>query len=134
VKLEDVESLEQRYGHGLVDAAVKMTARTVDFNLGPQDTAARWDRTELRIEVHSCWGVGLSDLTAKLRALTLASELQWWGDRVRVNVSIVGVIAEPGDSTTSLEARISDTWPNARTSGEDLEQDLLTLGAETCLE
>ena len=134
VKLDDVENLEHRYGHGLVDAAVKMTARMVDFNLGPQDTAARWDRTELRIEVHSCWGVGLGDLTAKLRALTLASDVDWWGDRVRVPVSIAGVMAEPGDSTKSLEARISQMWPRATASGGDSEQDFLKLGDESCLE
>ena len=134
VKLGDVEKLEHRYGHGLVDAAVKMTARTVDFNLGPQDAAVRWDRTEFRIEVHSCWGVGLADLTAKLRALTRASDLEWWGDRVRVPVSIVGVMAEPGDSTESIEARISEIWPQANTSGGDSEQDFLRLGDEPCLE
>jgi len=134
VKLGDVEKLEHRYGHGLVDAAVKMTARTVDFNLGPQDAVARWDRTEFRIEVHSCWGVGLGDLTAKLRALTRASDVEWWGDRVRVAVSIGGVMAEPGDSTESLEARIPELAPQANTSGDDSEMDFLKLGDETCLE
>jgi diguanylate cyclase (GGDEF)-like protein/PAS domain S-box-containing protein len=133
VKLDEVETLEHRYGHGLVDAAVKMTARTLSCNLGTQDSAIRWDRAEFRIEVHSCWGVGMGELTGKLLALMRASKLEWWGDRVRVTVSIGGVMAEPGDSPESLETRISEIWPNARTSGGDPEKDFLKLGDERCL-
>ncbi|HLK21824.1 MAG TPA: PAS domain S-box protein, partial [Bryobacteraceae bacterium] len=84
VKLDDAEKLEHRYGHGLVDAAVKMTARTLDCNLGIQDSVTRWDRAEFRIEVHSCWGLELADFAKKLLVLARASKLDWWGDPVRV--------------------------------------------------
>ena len=132
VKLDDVEKLEHRYGHGLLDAAVKMTARTLDCNLGPQDSAARWGRAEFRIEVHSCWGVELGDLIKKLLALTRASKLDWWGDPVRVTVLMGGVTAEPGDSVESIEARLAEVLP-IRASGVDSENDFLKLGEERCL-
>ena len=134
VKLDGIEKLESRYGQRLVDAAVKMLARTLDWNLGPQDSATRWDRTEFRIEVHSCRGIGLGDLTRKLAGLMRASKLEWWGDPVRVKASIGGVTAEPGDSAESIEARVAEVLPNSRASGGDSEQDFLKLGDEPCLE
>ena len=139
VELDDVDKLEHRYGHGLVDAAVKMMARTLDSNLGPLDSVTRWGRTEFRIEVHSCWGQGLADLTAKLLALARASNLEWWGDPVRVTVSIGGVMAEPGDSSESLESRVAGVLAKSRSArssqGADgpSNNDFLKLGDERCL-
>jgi diguanylate cyclase (GGDEF)-like protein len=138
VELDDVEKLEHCYGHGLVDAAVKMMARTLDSNLGPLDSVTRWGRAEFRIEVHSCWGQGLGDLIGKLLVLARASNLEWWGDPVRVTVSIGGVMAEPEDSAESLEARATGMLANSRagrgggTVGPP-DNDFLKLGDERCL-
>ncbi len=41
VQLDEVEKLEHRYGHGLVEAAVKMLARTLDNNVGRLDLLSR---------------------------------------------------------------------------------------------
>jgi diguanylate cyclase (GGDEF)-like protein len=139
VELNDVEKLERGFGHGLVDAAVKMMARTLDSNLGPLDSVTRWGRTEFRIEVHSCWGQGLGDLTAKLLALARASNLEWWGDPVRVTVSIGGVMAEPGDSSESLESRVAGVLAKSRSARSSQGADgpsnnvFLKLGDERCL-
>jgi diguanylate cyclase (GGDEF)-like protein/PAS domain S-box-containing protein len=139
VELDDLDKLEHRYGHGLVDAAVKMMARTLDSNLGPLDSVTRWGRTEFRIEVHSCWGQGLGDLTAKLLALARASNLEWWGDPVRVTVSIGGVMAEPGDSSVSLESRVAGVLAKSRSARSSQgangspNNDFLKLGDERCL-
>ena len=113
VQLDDVEKLEHRYGHGIVDAAVKMLARTLDNNLGALDLLNRWDAAEFRAEVHSCWGQGVAELIAKLQVLVRASNLDWWGDPVRVTVTIAGVTAEPGDTSESLETRVAAALTNA---------------------
>jgi GGDEF domain-containing protein len=134
VKLHGIERLEPRYGNRLVDAAMKMTARTLDWNLGPQDSATRWDRTEFRIEVHSCWGVELSALIGKLAALVRTLKLDWWGDPVRITASIAGATAEAGDSVESIEARAAEILLKSRTAGSDPEKDFLRLGDESCLE
>ncbi len=131
VELDDVEGLEHRFGHGLVDAAVKMMARTLDSNLGPLDSLNRWGRTEFRIEVHSCWGQGLGELTEKLRVLARSSNLEWWGDPVRVTVSIGGVMAAPGCSAEALETRVAALLTSSRRSRPG--DHFLKLGDERCL-
>lgn len=116
VELDNVEKLEHGYGHGMVDAAVKMLARTLDGNLGPLDSLTRWGRAEFRIEVHSCWAQGLNELSAKLRMLARASNLEWWGDPVCVPVSIAGAMAEPEDTPASLDARAGTLMRAGRSS------------------
>jgi diguanylate cyclase (GGDEF)-like protein len=139
VELDEVDKLEHRYGHGLVDAAVKMMARTLDSNLGSSDSLTRWGRAEFRIEVHSCWGQGLADLTLKLLALTRASKLDWWGDPVRVAVSMGGVMAEPGDSAESIETRVERAVASSRAgrggpeAGGAVDNNFLKPGDERCL-
>jgi len=134
VELNDIEKLEHDYGHGLVDAAVKMMARTLDSNLGPLDSLTRWGRAEFRIEVHSCWGQGLDDLTEKLVVLARTSNLEWWGDPVHVTISIGGVMAEPGDSSESLEARAAGVLAKSPADRHDkADNNFLKLGDKRCL-
>jgi PAS domain S-box-containing protein len=139
VEVNDVSELEHGYGHGLVDAAVKMLAHTLDSNLGPLDFLSRWGQAAFRIEVHSCFGQGLGELTAKLQVLARASNLEWWGDPVRVTVSVLGVMAEPGDSVDSLEKRVAAALANCRKAKgnrgteEAPSNDFLKLGDKRCL-
>ena len=53
----------------------------VESKLGPLDFLTRWAQTAFRIEVHSCWGQGLGELTGKLQLLARASI--WNGGAIR---------------------------------------------------
>ena len=133
VELDQAAPLEHRYGHGMIDAAMKIMARTLDGNLGPLDSLTRWGPMEFRIVTHSSWEHGLAELTGKLRGLAHASNLDWWGDPVRVTFSIAGVMVEPGDSAESLETRAAGALAKARAGGgTDPGQDLLKPGDEEC--
>ena len=117
VELDDVEALDRRFGHGMIDAAEKMIARTVNGNLSPRDRLSYWGRAEFRIEVHSCWRQGLADMAETLAMLVRASSVEWWGDNRRVTVSIAGTMAEAGDTLESLENRVDGVFANCRASG-----------------
>jgi diguanylate cyclase (GGDEF)-like protein len=139
VEIDEVEKLEHRYGHGMVDAAVKMLARTLDSNLGPLDSLTRWERAEFRIEVHNPGGHRLDGLMAKLGVLARASNLEWWGDPVRVTVSIAGVMVEPEDTPALLETRLAAALAKSRaergnrTGGGRPSGDFQILGDQPCL-
>jgi len=119
VELDEVDQLEHRYGHGMIEAAVKMVARTLDGNLGALDLLSYWNQGQFRIEVHSCWREGPAGLAQKLVGLVRASHLEWWGDRLQVTVSIGGGMSGHGDSEATLEARASAALANCRASGGD---------------
>ncbi len=117
IGLDDAERLEHRYGHGAIDAALKMIAGTLDGNLGSLDVLTRWTKAEFRVEVPYSSRVELADVAEKLVALVRASTLEWWGDRLRVTVSIGGATAQHGDSLESLEARVADVLEDCRAGG-----------------
>jgi diguanylate cyclase (GGDEF)-like protein/PAS domain S-box-containing protein len=117
IGLDDAERLEQRYGHGVIEAALKMIAGTLDGNLGSLDALTRWTKAEFRVEVHYSSRVELADLAEKLVSLVRASTLEWWGDRLRATVSIGGATAQHGDSLESLEARVADVLEGCRAGG-----------------
>ncbi len=119
VGLDAREDLDRSFGHGMVEAAVKMVAVALDRNLGSQDMLARWDGVELRVLVNRCARSELAAAAERLCLLVRASSLEWWGDRLHVTVSVGGATAEPGDTLESLDARASEVFDGCRASGGD---------------
>ena len=122
-ELENVEELQHRYGHGMIDSAMKMLAKTLESNVGNFDKLTRWHNTAFRIEAHSFWQQGLDELIGKLVTLSRASNVDWWGDPVRVTLSIAGVLAEPEDTKAALEARVAERLERVRAnkSGQTIQ-------------
>lgn len=119
IGLDGAEDLHRAFGQGMVDAAVRMIAATLDRSLGPLDVLTRWDATEFRVEVSRCSHSELATAAERLRLLVRASTLEWWGDRRSVTVSIGGMTAEPGDSIDTLEEKTAEVYEGCRASGGD---------------
>jgi diguanylate cyclase (GGDEF)-like protein/PAS domain S-box-containing protein len=135
VGLDGAPDLDRGYGHGMVDAAVKMIAATLDGNLGSLDVLTRWESTEFRVEVSRCSRSELAGAAERLRLLVRASSLEWWGDRLPVTVSVGGATAEPGDTVESLEEQVGQVYEGCRASGGDRSAvaHLSESGTERCL-
>jgi diguanylate cyclase (GGDEF)-like protein len=119
VGLDGAENLERGFGHGMVDAAVKMIAATLDRGLGSLDVLTRWDPTEFRVEVGRCSRSELAATAERLRLLVHASTVEWWGDRLGVTVSVGGATAETGDTIQTLEERVNGVFEDCLASGGD---------------
>ena len=103
IVVDDIARLDRRYGQGMVEAAVKMIAGTVASNLKTLDWLTYWDRGEFRIEARGYSPSELEELRRTLEMLVSKSTLEWWGDVVRVTISVSGRMAERGDTLESLE-------------------------------
>jgi diguanylate cyclase (GGDEF)-like protein/PAS domain S-box-containing protein len=119
VGLDGTADLDRSFGHGMVDAAVKMVAVALERNLGAQDVLTRWEGVELRLLVNRCSRSELAAAAERLCLLVRASSLEWWGDRLHVTISVGGATAEPGDTLESLDARASEVFDGCRASGGD---------------
>jgi PAS domain S-box-containing protein/diguanylate cyclase (GGDEF)-like protein len=86
IGLDAEQDLDRSYGRGMVDAAVKMIAATLDRNLASLDVLTRWEPAEFRVEVNGCSRSELAAAAERLRLLVSASTVEWWGDRLRVTV------------------------------------------------
>ncbi len=119
IGLDRANDLEHVYGHGMVDAAVKMIAATLDRSLSSLDVLTRWDESEFRVEMSRCSRSELAIAAERLLLLVRASNVEWWGDRLGITVSVGGATAVPGDSIESLEERVSVAFEDCRASGGD---------------
>lgn len=119
VGLDGAQDLDSGYGHAMVEAAVKLIAATLDRNLASLDVLTRWDTAEFRVEVNRCTRSELAAAADRLRLLVRASTLEWWGDRLRVTVSVGGATAESGDTMESLEERVGHVYESCLASGGD---------------
>jgi len=119
VGLDGAQDLDRGYGHAMVEAAVRMVAATLDRNLGSLDVLTRWGIADFRVEVTRCSRLELAAAAERLRLLVSASTLEWWGDRLRVTVSVGGATAEPGDTIESLEERVGYVYESCQASGGD---------------
>jgi|SRR5579871_760677 len=117
IGLDKAQQFERSFGHGIIDAAMKTIAHTVDGNLGPLDVLTRWDPTEFRVEVHYSSRFGLAEMADQLVSLVQVSNLDWWGDRRQITVSIAGGTAEHGDSLESLETRVGEVFESCCAGG-----------------
>ena len=118
IVLDDIDRLEHRYGQGMVDAAAKMICETVASNLKTLDWLTYWDRGEFRIEARGYSPRELEELRRTMQMLVSQSTLEWWGDAVKVTVSITSRMAERGDTLESLE-RWEDRGRTGESPGEE---------------
>jgi diguanylate cyclase (GGDEF)-like protein len=119
IGLDGAEGFHRSYGHGMVNAAVKMIAATLDRGLTPLDVLTRWEPAEFRVEISRCSRSELAAASERLRLLVRASALDWWGDRLGVTVSVGGATAEPSDTIESLEARVAEVYEDCHAGGGD---------------
>ena len=119
IGLDNAERLEQRYGQGVIDAAIKIIAATLSGNLRSTDVLTRWSKAEFRAELHFGSRIELAGVAERLVALARLSKLEWWGDRLRPTISVAAVTAERGDTLDSLEARVAEVFESCRAGGGD---------------
>jgi PAS domain S-box-containing protein len=119
IALDGLDDHQQRFGHGMVDAAAKMIALTLDCGVGPFHLLSCWGRAEFRLQVQSGGQQSLAELSQQLVQLVRVSKLEWWGDTRHVTVSIAGGMALPGDTVESLEARVAEVFENCQAGGGD---------------
>jgi diguanylate cyclase (GGDEF)-like protein/PAS domain S-box-containing protein len=135
IGLDGAQELDRGYGHGMVNAAVKMIAAALDRSLASLDVLTRWETVEFRAEVNGCSRLELAAMAERMRRLVKASAVEWWGDRQRVTISVGGASAEPGDTLESLEERVAQVYEGCLASGGDRSAvaHLTGTGANRCL-
>jgi diguanylate cyclase (GGDEF)-like protein len=135
IGLDGAQALDRGYGHAMVEAAARMIAATLDRSLASLDVLTRWEPSEFRVEVQGCSRSELAATAERMRLLVSASALEWWGDRLRVTVSVGGATAEPGDTIESLEQRVAQVYEGCLASGGDRAAvaHLSVSGAKRCL-
>lgn len=109
IDLRDAEDLRHRFGPGMVEAATRMIAHTIDANLRGYDALVRWDRSSFRVMVRHARDERVKELAERLERMVETSEVPWWGLGRTVRVSVSAAMAVKDDTAASLEWRVAGT-------------------------
>lgn len=108
VDVDKIAAMGRSFGHGMVEAAMRLIAQTIDSNLNPYDALVRWDEGSFRIMVRHAVETRVAELTERLAVMIGASQVQWWGESHSVSVTMAGVMTDPQDTVATLERRAAE--------------------------
>ncbi len=105
VKVDDTDRLRTTYGGAVIASVLRIVATSLENSLRPTDYLGRISESRFLAILSECGSPELPKTAERIRKTVNGSEIQWWGDRWTVTVSIGAVSAIPGDSLDSLLAR-----------------------------
>ncbi|MGH9738467.1 MAG: sensor domain-containing diguanylate cyclase [Candidatus Acidiferrales bacterium] len=105
VKVDGIDRLRGTYGGAVISAVLRVVATSLENILRPTDFLGRLSESRFLAILNECGTSEVPKTAARIRKTVQASEVQWWGDRWSVTVSIGGATVAAGDTLDSLLAR-----------------------------
>jgi diguanylate cyclase (GGDEF)-like protein len=113
------KNINDRYGHDVGDAVLRMVATTLAKNLRSFDFIGRWGGEEFLGILVNVGREQLHHVASNLRSLVESSILTAGDQMVNVNVSIGATMAEPEDSLESLIRRADKLMYQSKSEGRN---------------
>jgi diguanylate cyclase (GGDEF)-like protein/PAS domain S-box-containing protein len=105
IRIDGIDHLRTTYGSAVIASVLRIVAASLENSLRPTDFLGRLSESRFLAILHECGGAELPKAAERIKKTANGSEVQWWGDRWSVTVSIGGACAIPGDTLDALLAR-----------------------------
>ena len=105
VAVDQLDQITAARGQGVIHSILRVVAHTVENSLRPRDTAGAWGGNRFMVALPDCREENLESVASRLRRMISQSEVEWWGDRFAVTVSLGGASCRPDDTLESLVER-----------------------------
>ncbi len=108
IAVDSLSRLRQRYGRHSADAVLRVTARTLAKNLGPDGMIGNGcpgSADHFTAIVGNSTAEALLKKAGLLQRLVSLEAVPWWGDRIFVTLSIGGTMVRGSDTPESLLER-----------------------------
>lgn len=117
VKVDDMDRLRSTYGGAVIASVLRVTASSLENSLRPTDCLGRISESRFLAILNECGSTELPKTAERIKKTVNGSEIQWWGDRWTVTVSVGGATVVAGDTLDSLLARGSDALERSIEAG-----------------
>jgi len=117
--VDDLAKIRERYGQAAVDAALRMVAQTIENGLLQSDFVGRWLGWEFLAILPDCGESDLMKVGERLRKLVQHGGVHWWGDTLRVTISVGATVVRDSDTASSLVARAEEAVRESSNGGGD---------------
>ncbi len=105
LEVHELNELRARYGQEAARSMLQVLARTLRSTVWPTDFVGRWDETRFLVILCGCREDALQVVTGRMRRMMSSNTIVWWGEQLRVKVSVGCAGAISGDSVESLLQR-----------------------------
>jgi diguanylate cyclase (GGDEF)-like protein/PAS domain S-box-containing protein len=103
--IDDLPGLRKRYGQAGVDAALRAVAQALENGLRPTDFLGRWSEDEFMGILTECSENDASKAGDRLARLVRNGGVPWWGDKMRVTISVGATAVLDNDTVGSIMSR-----------------------------
>lgn len=103
--IDDLVGLRKRYGQAGVDAAFRTVAQTLENAIRPTDFLGRWTDLEFLTILTECNAEDVVKVGERLNRMIRNTGVPWWGDKIRVTLSIGATPVLDNDTVGSLVSR-----------------------------
>jgi len=119
IDIDHLANQDRTLGREASDHLLAMVSRTTLLCIRFTDISGRWeDDSILAIMEASAIG-NLEAAAERMRALIAASSIRWWGQIVRITVTVAGTMFRPGDTAASVISRLTNAVEDAVRAGGD---------------
>jgi diguanylate cyclase (GGDEF)-like protein/PAS domain S-box-containing protein len=105
IGVDNVEKIKTGYGAGAVATALRVIGMTLENSLRPTDQIGRWMGNEFVAVLLECGDDEVRRVAERLQRMANQCEMEWWGDRLAVTVSIGATGAQPADTVEAILQR-----------------------------
>ena len=116
-QVDDLEGVRHRHGSGAAAAVMRVVATTIATSLRPNDIVGRWTETEFLAIAAECHEREVAKVAHRVQNLVNCAETEWWGDEIRVTVSVGCSAATKGDTAESVVERARQALRTGLESG-----------------
>jgi len=119
IGIDGLPLINRNFGRDAGDGILRMAATTLAKSVAAQHPLGRWEGDQFLAILDNCDSDMLASVAGRLRALMANSSIQWWGQTVRITVSIGGVMAQAGDDDEAILDRAVTLLAAVQQAGGD---------------
>lgn len=106
--IDDLSTIRERYGQAAVDEALRVVAQTLASGLRPTDFVGRWQEFAFLAILSECSEIETVKVGERLSRMVQQTGFSWWGDTLRIAVSVGASPAREHDSPEIITRRAEE--------------------------
>lgn len=105
ISVQQLENFHISYGFEAEATVLRVVSRTLRNSLHDTDFLGRWDKNLFLAILTNRSRADVMDMGERLKKVVSACHVEWWGDRLQVNIALGSASVQPGDSMESILER-----------------------------
>jgi diguanylate cyclase (GGDEF)-like protein/PAS domain S-box-containing protein len=117
IQASHLDDVRGKYGLRAAHDILRVVGQTLERNLRSNDFVGYWEEDEFLCLVAECSRPEIEKVAGRLKRMVSYPEIKWWGDAIRISVSLGGTTVCPGDTLELLLQRAHQAMSTSINAG-----------------